>query len=134
NPTPAVDSRVANACTASVSARMAVTPARDCVVNAKEPTWKSATAARSAAFNTSFSSPIMNTWPIRCASDMPARVRSAQDGSGVVAAVSLGVAAADGLAAAADGSADVAAAVGEAGAGDSVVLAAHPTSVTINPA
>jgi len=44
NGTPAVAFLVASPWTASVMARMAVTPARDWVVNVNDPKWKSATA------------------------------------------------------------------------------------------
>jgi len=67
---------------------------------------------------------------------MPARVRSAQEGSGLEEAVPPDVLAGDGLAdaAAVDVSADApAAGVDAAGVGLTVGLAAHPPSVRISP-
>jgi hypothetical protein len=108
---------------------MPVTPVFDWVVNAKEPKWKSATAERSVASSLSFTSPIMNTCPIRCGSVMDARVRSAHETWDVGVGVSGGVRAPEAVgvavAEATEEPADATEVVGDMGA-FGVVVAEHP--------
>ena len=72
--TPPVAADVAWSCTASVIARTRATPIEVFVVNDTEPKWYVAIAERSAVPSVSLASPIMNSWPIRCASVRPPRV------------------------------------------------------------
>ena len=72
--TPPVAADVAWAWTASVIARTRATPIEVFVVNDTEPKWSVAIAERSAVPSVSLASPIMNSWPIRCASVSSHRV------------------------------------------------------------
>ena len=92
---PPVAASVACACTASATARSATTPRAVRFVYATDPKWYWAIAARSTSSSWSSTSPIMNSWPIRCSSLMDVSVRSTQLSTGVgtgVCGTGLGVA------------------------------------------